>query len=204
MNNLEITSNIKQGYFTRIIEKGKRKLRIIKTEIGFYKTKLKKIQKLRKLKKNFNTLDRCMINPKNIKIGSLEKCTYSNLSIMRYRDDYDFSGYIIEQYEPIQGEKVLIELSQYSDTYIDLEQINTNEDLHEIRDQITTNGIIVEGKILGSKGRNNININQELLNQCNSGKIVVNRNLLHEHPYFKNTSEPLSIKQLKKIIEEQQ
>ena len=148
-------------------------------------------QKRRKaadLKKNFRTMDSCMIHPTNIKIGSLEKCIYSRVINECFGIGIGF-GQIDEKLEPIDGQKVFIQIKPTSNLFVDLDQINSNKDLREIRKKINLDGsITLGGKIL----------------DCFTGKIRVDRKSLHTHPYFEenNIDTLVSVKQLKKIVEE--
>lgn len=153
-----------------------------------YRQEIKqKRKKAAELKKNFKTMESCMIHPSNIKIGSLEKCIYSRMITESFIMGIGF-GHIEEKYEPIEGEKVLIEVKPNSGLYVNLDDINSNKDLREIRKQIRENGIIVNGKII----------------ECSFGKIRIDRRTIRQHPYFQENSidTPVSIKELKKIVSE--
>lgn len=138
------------------------------------------------LKNNFKTMNRCLIHPSNIKIGNLEKCIYSRMEPQVYFMGMSF-GCIDEKYEPIEGEKLFIQISKDYDLYVDLDEINSDKDLNEIRKQITIEGIITGKKILG----------------CSNGKIRIDRKTLHPHPYFneRKIDAPISLKMLKKTID---
>lgn len=146
-----------------------------------------KSKEARKLKNNFITMNSCMIHPSNVKIGCLEECIHSN-HVVNFAFMGTAFGHIEEECVPIKGEKVLIQIKPDSDLYFDLEEIRTNKDLLDIRRRIDKYGITLGGKILS----------------CSFGKIRVIRNSLQGHPYFEatDTKEPISIKQLKKLIEE--
>lgn len=150
--------------------------------------------KYKKLKENFRKMDTCEIHPSSVKIGSLEKYNYIYRIVPLEEQDivanqFIFSGieyeYRIGTYETIEEEKVLIELIPDSNIYIDLSQINSNHDLHKIRNCIKRNGIKLGKKAL----------------DCENGETRVIKGSLK--PYFEDSviDTPINIKQLKKIVE---
>lgn len=149
--------------------------------------------KYKDMKNNFKTMDSCEIYPSSIKIGSVEKYdyTWTVVPVMQYGFSMN-SGIEYEEringYQPIEEEKVLIELFPDSDIYIDLDQINNNRDLRKIRKSIR---------------RKNIRIGKRLLD-CADREIRVKKDSIH--PYFINSfmDEPITIKQLKKLVKEKQ
>lgn len=126
-------------------------------------------KKLKELSKKFRTMNSCMIDPKDITVGSLEKYTYRGCTV----------GVL-----PIIGEKILIKID--SDYYFNLEEINNNKDLRDIRKSITLDEFTINEKILS----------------CYSGEIRIVKESLHSHPYFEDSSitKPINIKKLKKYL----
>lgn len=164
------------------------KLQQKQQEKKYYDQKKETRKQNKKLKKNFQSMNSCMIHPTNIKIGRLEKLVHSkvvnNYFLMGIGNDE-----VEKIYELIGFEKVFIEVKPDSKIYFDLDEINSNKDLHEIRKQINIDGgITIGGKLL----------------DCFSGKIRINKESLHSNPYFEENDidNPVSIKQLKKIVEE--
>lgn len=138
-------------------------------------------RKYNKLIDNYKSMNKCMIHPSSIKIGCLEKCTES---MVIHENGYDRA---IDIYQIIPGEKVFIEVKPNSELYFDIDEINSNKDFEEIRNKIHIDSITLGGKILS----------------CTSGKIRINRESLRAHPFFENSIDtPVSIKQLKRIVEE--
>lgn len=149
--------------------------------------------KYKTLKDNFKSMDTCVIHPSSVKIGNLEKLGYAYTMVpwteeMNLSNFYFFTTNHYEYYEPILGQRVLIELIPDSDVYVDLDQIKNNLDLYQIRFCIRKNRIILSRMTFG----------------CTTGITrVVKSSLI---PYFENCLDdtPISIKKLKKIIENDQ
>lgn len=146
-------------------------------------------KKAKELRSNFKTMSSCMIYPQNIKIASLEKCIYSKVLPQFSMEDFAgvvSFGYVSEEYEPIEGEKVLIQLSDDCDVYFDMDEVNNIFDLYHLRKQINNDlSITLDGKIL----------------DCYRGsKIRINRESLRAHPKFEYQNKPISLKQLKKEL----
>lgn len=137
-------------------------------------------RKYNKLIDNYKSMNKCMIHPSSIKIGCLEKCVESRIV---HEKGYDRP---IEIYQIIPGEKVFIEVKPNSELYVDIDDINSNKDLEEIRSKIHIDGISLGGKILS----------------CNSGRIKINSESLRAHPLFQNSDTKVNIKELKKIVSE--
>lgn len=137
-------------------------------------------RKYNKLIDNYKSMNKCMIHPSSIKIGCLEKCNESKIV---HENGYDRA---VEIYQLIPDEKVLIEVKPNSELYFDIDEINSNKDLEEIRSKIHIDSITLGGKILS----------------CTSGRIRVNSESLRTHPSFENSDTKIGIKQLKKIVAE--
>jgi len=147
--------------------------------------KKEKRKESRQLRNNFITFDKCMISPKNIQIGSLEKCIYSKMV-----ESFSFMGssfgHIDEKYEPIEGEKVLIKISDEYDYYFELDKVNTLTNLCKIRKGIAKDG--------------GIYVNGELIS-CYHGKIRIDEKTLQAHPLFEEVKdEKISLRKVKQML----
>lgn len=155
------------------------------------KKELKQIKKERKkrIRQQFKSMNSCMINPSDIKIGKLKRCIdskyISHLTISDFAGELSF-GHIEEEFEPIAGEKILIKVDPKEDFYVDLAEINNNKDLRSIRKSIDDDGLIIDEKIL----------------TYFSGKIRVCKETLRNHPYLEDEliTKPINIKKLKKYL----
>ena len=146
-------------------------------------------KKAEELRSNFKTMGSCMIHPKNIKLGSLEKCIYSNVVPTLSIEDFAgivSIGHIDEKYEPIEGEKVLVELEEGRGVYFDIDKVNNIFDLYQLRKQINDDLSITLGEIF--------------LDCYASSKIRINSESLRAHPRFEGLDTPISLKQLKKEL----
>lgn len=148
-----------------------------------YNKQVKK--EIKEIKKNYKNMDSCLINPQNLRIGNIEKCIFSKMIATSSIGETSF-GYVAETYMTEEDEKLLVKLSPNRELYVDVDKINSNKDLRDLKKQITIKGITIGDKILG----------------CTSGNIRIKKETLHSHPYFDITCIKYNFKQLKRMAQE--